>query len=173
MNHPAVGTTSISICSESSVSLRGSKGRPQQGQTHCSGGSSTEFLTDGQMGVIPSLGTRVPRLLAPVPLGSLGVVLGIIQVIGAIVPRLGFGASSEEIGLELAFFAFKLFDLLLQRGDAVEGIAMTRLPISDLLAEFEILASKRWTSARNSPTSRRKSSTRAISFVEESLGRQS
>jgi hypothetical protein len=92
------------------------------------------------MGVIPSLGTRIPRLLAPVPLGCSGVVLRIIQVIGAIVPRLGFGASSEQLGLELALLAFELFDLLLQRGDAVEGIAMTRLPISDLLTEFEILA---------------------------------
>jgi hypothetical protein len=92
------------------------------------------------MGVIPSLGTRIPRLLAPVPPGCPGVVLGIIQVIGAIVPGSGFGASSEQIGLELAFLAFELFDLLLQRGDAVEGIAMTRLPISDLLTEFEILA---------------------------------
>src|SRR4051794_14824525 len=92
------------------------------------------------MGVISSLGTRVPRLLAPVPLGALGAVLGIIQVIGAIVARLGFGASSEEIVLELAFFAFKLFDLLLQRGDAAQCIAMTTPPIPDLLAEFEILA---------------------------------
>ena len=99
-----------------------------------------EFLTVGQMGVIPSLGTRIPRLLAPVPLGCLGVILGIIQVMGAIVPRLGFGASSEQIGLELAILAFQWFDLLLQRGDAVEGIAMTRLPISDLLTEFEVLA---------------------------------
>jgi hypothetical protein len=98
------------------------------------------FLAEGEMGVIPSLGTRVPRLLAPVPLGTLVVVVEIIPVIGAIVSRSGFGASSEEIGLELAFFAFKLFDLLLQRGDAAEGVAMTRLPISDLLAEFEVLA---------------------------------
>jgi hypothetical protein len=59
---------------------------------------------------------------------------------GAIVPRLGLGASSEEIGLELAVLTFELFDLLLQRGDAVEGIAMPRLPISGLLAEFEVLA---------------------------------
>ena len=92
------------------------------------------------MGVISSLGTRIARLLAPVPLGCLGVVLGIIQVMGAIGPSLGFGASSEQIGLELAFLAFEVFDLLLQRGDAVEGIAMTRLPITDLLTEFEILA---------------------------------
>jgi hypothetical protein len=59
---------------------------------------------------------------------------------GAIVPGLGFGASSEQIGLKLASLAFELFDLLLARGDAVEGIAMTRLPVSDLLAEFEVLA---------------------------------
>src|SRR3954469_24139969 len=92
------------------------------------------------MGVIPPLGTRTPRLLAPVPLGCLRVVPGIIQVIGAIVPGSGFGASSEQIGLELAFLAFELFDLLLQRGDAVEGIAMARLPISGLLAKFEVVA---------------------------------
>jgi hypothetical protein len=92
------------------------------------------------MGVIASLGTRVPRLLAPVPLGCPGVVLGIIQVVGAIVPRLGFGASSEQIGLELAFIAFKLFDLLLQCGDALQGIAMATLPIPGLLTEFEVLA---------------------------------
>jgi len=92
------------------------------------------------MGVIPSLGTGVPRLLATAPPSLLGVGLGIIQIVGAIVPRSGFGASSEEIGLELALLAFKLVDLLLQGGDAVEGIAMTRLPISRLLAELEILA---------------------------------
>jgi len=92
------------------------------------------------MGVIPSLGTRVARLLTPVPLGSVGIVLGILQVIGAIGPGLDFGASSEPIGLELAFLAFQLFDLLLQRGDAVEGIAMTRLPISGLLTKFEVVA---------------------------------
>ena len=79
-------------------------------------------------------------MLAPVPLWLLGVVLGIIQVIGAIVPRSGFGASSEPIGLERALLAFELFDLLLQRSDAVEGIAMTRLPISDLLTELEVRA---------------------------------
>ena len=79
-------------------------------------------------------------MLAPFPLGSLGVVLGILQVIGAIVPRLGLGASSEEIGLELAFFAFEVFDVLLQRGDAAQGIAMTALPISRLLTQFEVLA---------------------------------
>jgi hypothetical protein len=65
------------------------------------------------MGVIASLGPRIPRLLTPVPLEGLGVVLRIIQVIGPIVPRSGFGASPEQVGLELAFLAFELFDLLL------------------------------------------------------------
>jgi len=99
-----------------------------------------ELLADGQMGVIAALGAGVLWLLTPLPLGSLRVVPRIIEVIGAIVPWLGFGASSEQIGLELAFLALELFDLLLRRGEAVEGIAMARLPISDLLTEFEVLA---------------------------------
>jgi hypothetical protein len=98
------------------------------------------FLAGRQVGVIASLGPGVLRLLTPLPLGSLRVALGIIEIIGTIVPRLGFGASSKEVGLELAFFAFELFDLLLQGGDAAQGIAMTTLPISDLLSEFEVLA---------------------------------
>ena len=66
--------------------------------------------------------------------------MGILQGIGAIGAGLDFGASSKQIGSKLAFLAFELFDFLLQGGDAVEGITMTRLPISDLLAEFEVLA---------------------------------
>jgi hypothetical protein len=58
----------------------------------------------------------------------------------AIVPRLGLGALSEEIGLELAFLALEVFDVLLQRGDAAQGIPMTTLPISRLLTQFEVLA---------------------------------
>ena len=92
------------------------------------------------MGVIPSLGAGVVRLLAPFPLRFLGVVLGIIQVIGAIAPRRGFGASPEKVGFELAFFTFELFDFLFQLGDALQGIAMATFPISGLLAEFEVLA---------------------------------
>jgi hypothetical protein len=79
-------------------------------------------------------------LLAPVPPGWVGVVLGIIQVIRAIVPRLSLGASSKEIGRELAFFAFQLFDFLLQRRDAAQCIATTTLPGSDLVTKFEIVA---------------------------------
>lgn len=99
-----------------------------------------DFLADGQRGVIPSLGSRVLRLLTPLALGSQGVVLGILQVMGAIVARVGFGASSEEIGLELAFLAFEQGDGLLPRGDAAQGIAMPTPPITHLLTQFEVLA---------------------------------
>ena len=99
-----------------------------------------ECLTDRQPGIISPLGSVVLRLLTPFPLGLLGVVLGIVQVIGAIVEWLGFRASSKEVGLELPFFTFELLDFLLECGDAFQGIAMATLPISDLLAEFEVLA---------------------------------
>jgi len=99
-----------------------------------------EFLADGPRGVIAALGAGVLWLLTPLPLGSLRVVPRIIEVMGAIVPGLGFGASSQPIGWELACLALKWFDLLLRRGAAVEGLARARLPRSDLLTEFEVLA---------------------------------
>ena len=102
------------------------------------GGKFEEFLVDRQSG-IPPLGSVVLRLLAPFPLGMLGIVLGIVQVIGAIVQRLGFRASSEKISLELPLLTFELFDFLLECGDAEQGTAMATLPISDLLAVLEIL----------------------------------
>ena len=92
--------------------------------------------------LISPLGSVVLRLLAPFPLGMLGVVLGIVPVIGAILQRRGLGASAEEIGLELPLLTLELFDFLLQRGDAEQGIAVATLPITDLLAELEILASQ-------------------------------
>ena len=70
-----------------------------------------DLLTDRQVGVIPSLGPGVLRLLAPFPLRFLGVALGIISVIGAITSRRGLGAFPEKIRFELAFFPFELFDL--------------------------------------------------------------
>ena len=97
------------------------------------GGKFEEFLVNRQPGIIAPLGSVVLRLLAPFPLGMLGVVLGIVQVIGAILQRLGFGASSEKIGLELPLFTFELFDFLLECGDAKQGIAMatrSRSPVS-------------------------------------------
>ena len=103
------------------------------------GGKFEEFLVDRQLGIIAPLGSVVLRLLAPFPLGMLGIVLGIVQVIGAIVQRLGFRASSEKISLELPLLTFELFDFLLECGDAEQGTAMATLPISDLLAVLEIL----------------------------------
>ena len=81
-------------------------------------------------------------MLAAIPPGSLVAVLRVIEVVGAIVARRGLGASSEEIGLELPLLAFELFDSLFQGGDAAQGIAMATLPIADLLAQFEVLASQ-------------------------------
>ena len=49
---------------------------------------------------------------------------------------------------------------------------MATLPISDLLAEFEILALQASTSARNSTTSRLEFSTESINSGEEPLGQQ-
>ena len=103
------------------------------------GGKIDEFLTDRQPGIIAPLGSVVLRLLAPFPLGLLGVVLGIVQVIGAIVEWLGFRASSKEVGLELPLFTFELLDFLLECRDPFQGIAMATLPISDLLTESKIL----------------------------------
>jgi hypothetical protein len=99
-----------------------------------------ELVHDRQMGVIPSLRTGVVRLLASFPLTSQGVVLGIVQVMGAITSSRGLRAFPEEIRFELAFFPFELFDLLLQLGDPSQGIAMATLPISGLPAEFEVLS---------------------------------
>ena len=92
------------------------------------------------MGIIPSLGARVLWLLAPFPLRFPRVVLGIVQVIRAIAPSCGLGASPEKVDFELAFFTFELFDFLIQLGDALQGIAMATFPISDLLVELEVLA---------------------------------
>ena len=140
MNHPAVGThLDLDLLRIFRVAT-GKQGSAATGTDTLLGRQFEELLTNRQMGVIPSLGSGVLRLLAPFPLRFPGVVLGIIQVIGAIAPSRGLGASPEEIGLELAFFTFELFDFLLQLGDAVQGIAMATLPISDLLAEFEVLA---------------------------------
>ena len=103
-------------------------------------GQFDEFLTDRKGGIIPPLRSGIPRLLAPFPLGLLGVVLGIVQVIGPILQRRGLGASTEKIGLELAFLPVELFDLLFQLADAAHGITMATLPIASLLAQLEILA---------------------------------
>ena len=136
------------------------------------GGKIDECLTDRQPGIISPLGSVVLRLLTPFPLGLLGVVLGIVQVIGAIVEWLGFRASSKEVSLELPFFTFELLDFLLECGDAFQGIAMATLPISDLLAEFEVLALQAWTSVRNLSTSQFEHSTGSINSGEEPLGQQ-
>ena len=136
------------------------------------GGKIDELLTDRQSGIIAPLGSVVLRLLTPFSLRLLGVVLGIVQVIGAIHQRLGLAASAEKIGLELPLFTFELLDFLLECGVAEQGIAMATLPISDLLAELEILASQALDFGANSTTSRLEFSTGSINSGEEPLGQQ-
>jgi hypothetical protein len=101
-----------------------------------------EFLAGRQSGIIAAFGSGVLWLLAAIPPRSLGAVLRVIEVVGALVARPGFGAPSEEIGLELPLFSFELVNFLFQGGDAAQGIAMATLPISDLLAQFEVLAAQ-------------------------------
>ena len=74
--------------------------------------------------------------------------------------------------MELAFLPFELFDFLLQRGDAAQGIAMATLPISDLLAEFEVLAFQALDFGAQLSDFLARVATRAINSEEESLGRQ-
>jgi hypothetical protein len=101
---------------------------------------SSQQVAEGRAVVIPSFGAGVVRLLAPFPRRRLRVVLGIIQVVGAITARRFLGAFPKEIGLEFAFFPFELFDHLLQLGDAESGIAMATLRIARLPTLFEVLA---------------------------------
>ena len=78
----------------------------------------------------------------------------------------------EEIRFELAFFPFELFDLLLQFGDPSQGIAMATLPISGLLAEFEVLSLEALDFSAEVSDFRRRAATEAINSKEELLGRQ-
>ena len=115
----------------------------------------------------------VLRLLTPFPLGLLGVVLGIVQVIGAIFFTVRLPpASSKEVSLELPFFTFELLDFLLQCGDAFQGIAMATLPRSHVLAQFEVLALQGLTSVWKLSTSQFEHSTGSTNSGEEPLGQQ-
>ena len=79
--------------------------------------------------MLAALSSRPPR-----------VVLGVVQVIGTILQRRGLGATTEEVGLELAFLTLELFDLEFQLSDAAQGISMATLPIAGLHTQLEILA---------------------------------
>ena len=107
-------------------------------------GKLEEDLADRKPGIISPLGSVDSPVAGPVSAsGCSGVVLGIVEVIGAILQRLGLGASAEEIGLELPLFTFELFDFFVPTWPMrQQGITMATLPISDLLTELEILASQ-------------------------------
>jgi hypothetical protein len=140
MNHPAVGThLDLDLLRIFGVATEKQRFSALATDTFL-GRQYAVLVLDWQMGVIPSFGAGVVRLLAPFPPRSPGVVLGIVQVIGAITPRRFLGAFPEEVRLEFAFFPLELFDFLLQLSDAAEGLAMETLPIARLLTQFEVLA---------------------------------
>ena len=113
VNHPAIGTDiDLDLFGVFRVTA-GQQRLAAVGADTLLSRQFTEFLPDQKAGIIPSLGSGVARLLAPLPFGLLSLVLGIVQVIGAILQRRGFGASAEEIGLELPFFPLELLDFLL------------------------------------------------------------
>ena len=103
-------------------------------------GQFNEDLTDRKSGIIPPLRSGIARLLAPLSSRPPRIVLGVVQVIGTILQRRGLGASTEEVGLELAFLTLELFDLLFQLADAARGITMATLPIASLHTQLEVLA---------------------------------
>ena len=70
--------------------------------------------------------------------GVLIVILA-FEVIGAILGRRFFALSTEELILELAVLAAKLFDLGFELLGPMHGPSVHGLPISDLLPQFGIL----------------------------------
>jgi ribosomal protein L29 len=86
-------------------------------------------------------GPIVP-LTAPGRLGRDRLVLVAIEVIGAIPRRRLLALSTEELILELAILAAKLFDFRFKLSRAIHRPRMHRLPVPDFLAEVEVLATK-------------------------------
>jgi hypothetical protein len=156
-NHPAVARTSISISRIFGVP-RGSNGWPQWGQTRSWGGSSR---TSSWL----KLGPRV-RVLRTGPFPwVLGTRSGDRQVIGAVVTGLGFGRV-EEIGLKLAFSPSSC-STFCSNAAVRWGLAMAMAYPTCWRVQVRAYRAERGAQR----PSWRKSSTQAISSVEERLGR--
>jgi hypothetical protein len=72
-------------------------------------------------------------------LGFCGGLLGILQVIGAILAGLLFRFATEKVSLEFADFAAQKLPFLVHFFEALAGTSMHALPIAGLLPQFEIL----------------------------------
>ena len=158
MDHTAVGTD-FDPGSAPNLPCRhgGSKTCPQRGQTHWTGANSRKLSRTGGMRIVPSLRSGVLWAVVHVSAGNPGSRLEDhpSHWSGFTAPSRVLGASSEEVGLQLAFLAFELFDFLLYRGDALQGLAMAALPVFGLLAEAEVLTLQSlYFSSRSSATSR-------------------
>jgi len=100
-----------------------------------------EFLAGRQRGVIPSLGPGVLGLLTPVALGSLGVVLGIVQVMVFCFSRKWRNATSElyydSEGVSLMRKPRKNYSPS-EKVAILRRHLIDRVPVSDLCDEYQL-----------------------------------
>ncbi len=103
-------------------------------------GQLAEFLDHGQVAVVPPC--RTGPILPLAPLGRRGRcrIVFPFETIRTVLGRSGFALSTEELILELAVLAAKLFDLGFEPLGPLHGPSVHRLPIPDLLPQFGVLA---------------------------------
>jgi len=129
--------TSISICSESSVSLGTiaaalRANAPQLGQL-------AEFLDHGQVTVVPPCRTGPILPLAPPGWRGRCRIVFPFETIRPVLRRSSFALSTEELILELAVLSAKLFDLRFEPLGPLHGPGVHPLPIPGLLPQFGVL----------------------------------
>ena len=90
------------------------------------------------MAVIASCGTGAFGLLTAFASGF--DILGIVERVGAIGGGVPLGGASEAFAFELSIFGLELCDVVLECFDSLECISVSALPVSGLLAEFEVFA---------------------------------
>src|SRR5262249_40601972 len=95
------------------------------------------FLADGQVAVVPALGTRPAALVTAGP--GWRRLDWVVQLIRAILARLLLRGASELLGSELAVLPAQLIDFLFQLSQAPAGLGVHGLPVAGLLPQFQIL----------------------------------
>ena len=122
------------------LGVTGGQGRTALGANTLVFGQLAGILDDGQVAVVP------PWRTGPIlPLASLRrcggclIVIFAFKMIRAIPGRSIFALSTEELILELAILAAKLFDLGFEVLGPMHGPSVLSLPIPDLLPQFEVL----------------------------------
>ena len=85
------------------------------------------------------VGPTMWTTLAPLERRGWGLVLFALETMGTVLGRGGLALSTEELILELAVLAAKLFDLGSELLGPMHGPSMLRLPIPGLLPQFGVL----------------------------------